>query len=307
MGTFEAFEKEQEYPLIKNLLSKCVEIQEKYTGGSVFSYEMALEPSVREQSALFNGVKFKLGAGDTHDLPNEKVISLQRKSKTLNYAMVERAYNTGRYAMICCSGHDSISRLYGIWTGEWAPRWNGGYTMDANVNIQSSAMNSANCISYGESYIRFVLKQIDHWKINALRCYGFKNAILAPANTDGTNALIVEYNTVYPFEYWNHGTAWMLQPIYEFYLSYGDRTIATAQGEKKLLEDILQPLLQLSVNFWVQMLTPEYYTDSKGGIHYEEGKSVLKDDEYYCIVPGNSPENMPKTLPPQERLTVRRI
>lgn len=296
MGTFEAFEKEQEYPLIKKLLSKCVEIQEKYTGGSVFSYEMALEPSAREQSALFNGVKFKLGAGDTHDLPNEKVISLQRKSKTLNYAMVERAYNTGRYAMICCSGHDSISRLYGIWTGEWAPRWNGGYTMDANVNIQSSAMNSANCISYGESYIRFVLKQIDHWKINALRCYGFKNAILAPANTDGTNALIVEYNTVYPFEYWNHGTAWMLQPIYEFYLSYGDRTIATAQGEKKLLEDILQPLLQLSVNFWVQMLTPEYYTDSKGGIHYEEGKSVLKDDEYYCIVPGNSPENMPKNL-----------
>lgn len=296
MGAFDEFEKEQEYPLIKNLLARCGKVFEKYADGGCFSFERALEPSAAEQSALFNAVKFRLGTGEGRDLPNEKLLSLQRKSKALNAEMAERAYNTGRYAMICCSGHDLISRLYGIWTGEWAPRWNGSYTMDANVNLQCSAMNSANCISYGESYIRFVLKQIEHWKINALRCYGFKNAILAPANTDGTNALIVEYNTVYPFEYWNHGAAWMLQPIYEFYLSYGNRTVMVNGEEKRLLEDILLPLLQLSVNFWVQMLTPEYYTDSKGDMHYEEGKSVLADDEYYCIVPGNSPENMPQNL-----------
>lgn len=295
MGSFSDFEKTQNYPLIEKLLSRCKEVQKKYTD-AVFSYEEALKPSALEQSALFNAVSFKLGDKSFSELSNERVIYLQRKSKTLDYAMVERAYNTGRYAMICCSGHNSISRLYGIWTGEWAPRWNGSYTMDANVNVQSSAMNSANCISYGESYIRFVLKQIDHWKINAMRCYGFKNAILAPANTDGTNALIVEYNSVYPFEYWNHGTAWMIQPIYEFYQTYGNRAISTAQGEKRLLEDILHPLLQLSVNFWVQMLTPEYYTDSKGGIHYEKDKSVLNNGEYYCIVPGHSPENMPKNL-----------
>ncbi len=296
MGAFDEFEKEQEYLLIKSLLARCGKVFEKYADGGCFSFEKALEPSAAEQSALFNAVKFKLGTGEERDLPNEKLLSLQRKSKALNAEMVERAYNTGRYAMICCSGHDSISRLYGIWTGEWAPRWNGSYTMDANVNLQCSAMNSADCVSYGESYIRFVLKQIEHWKINALRCYGFKNAILAPANTDGTNALIVEYNTVYPFEYWNHGAAWMLQPIYEFYLSYGNRTVSVDGEEKRLLEDILLPLLQLNVNFWVQMLTPEYYTDSKGDMHYEEGKSVLADGEYYCIVPGNSPENMPKNL-----------
>lgn len=296
MGAFEDFERERDYPLIEKLLSRCESAAGKYTSDSSFSYEKALEPSAKEQGELFGTVKFKLGEEDYSDLSNEQVISGQRKSRGLSFAMVERAYNTGRYAMICCSGHDSISRLYGIWTGEWAPRWNGSYTMDANVNLQCSAMNSAGCISYGESYIRFVLKQIDHWKINAQRCYGFKNAILAPANTDGTNALIVEYNTVYPFEYWNHGAAWMLQPIYEFYLTYGNRSVDVGGEEKRLLEDILLPISQLCVNFWVQMLTPEYYTDSKGGLHYEKGKSVLEEGEYYCIVPGNSPENMPANL-----------
>lgn len=292
MGTFDEFDNASEYNLISDLYSRCVEIEDKYSSDQ-FSYEKALEPSAKEQSSLFNAVSFNLGDASDDDLSNEELLSLQRKSDTLNSSMVERAYNSGRYAMICCSGYDSVSRLYGLWTGEWAPRWNGGYTMDANVNLQSSAMNSANCISYGESYIRFILNQIDDWKINALHNYGFENAIQAPGGTDGALAQTIEYSTMYAFDYWNHGTAWMLQPIYEFYQTYGNVTVETSQGNLRLLEDILYPLLQLNVNFWEQLLTPEYYTDENGGIHYEKGKKTLNDGEYYCIIPGYSPENTP--------------
>lgn len=293
MGALADFKKAKDYPLISQLLSRCKVIQEKYTDQG-FNYDKALEPSALEQASLYNALSIKFGDGSCDHLPNEELISLQGQTDRLNPSMVERAYNAGRYAMIACSGSDSISRLYGMWTGEWAPRWNGGYTMDANVNVQASGMNASNCISYSESYIRFVMKQIDDWKLNALRHYGFENAIQCPCNTDGSFALSVEYSTVYPFEYWNHGAAWMIQPIYEFYQTHGNRTINVDGSDLSLLEDILKPLLELNANFWEQMLTPDYYTDSKGYIHYEKGKKLLGDNEYYCILPGYSPENMPK-------------
>ena len=44
-------------------------------------------------------------------------------------------------------------------------------------------------------------------------------------------------------------------------------------------------------------MTPEYYTDENGAIHYEEGKTALKDGETYCILPSYSPENNPSNYP----------
>lgn len=294
MGAYDDFADAKSYNLVDSLLTRCQEIAGKF-GGDNFDYSKALSPSSKEQAELFNRVSFDLKSEDSA-LSNDDIISLQRKSDTLNSSMVEKAYNAGRYAMICCSGGNLIGRLYGMWTGEWGARWNGAFTMDANVNLQCSGMNSSNTISYGESYIKFVLDQIDDWKINALHNYGFKDAVQVPCNTDGTSAVSVEYSTDYSFEYWNNGASWMIQPVYEFYQCYGNVTIDTGEGEKRILEDILLPLLQLQANFWEQMLSEEYYTDSDGYIHYEKGKAALSDDEYYCILPGYSPENTPANM-----------
>lgn len=295
MGAFEDFAGQTEYALVDDLLARCEAVAGKF-GGDAFDYGAALSPSAAEQSEQFNRVSFSLGGGVSEALSNEDVLKLQRGEDTLDPTMLARVYNAGRYAMLACSGGNLIGRLYGMWTGEWGARWNGAFTMDANVNLQCSGMNSANVTEYGESYIRFVLSQIDDWKINALHNYGFTDAIQVPCNTDGTSAISVEYSTEYSFEYWNFGASWMLQPIYEYYQTFGNVMIETDEGEKRLLEDILLPLLTLQANFWDQMLTPEYYTDSEGHIHYEAGKTELADDEYYCIVPGYTPENMPANL-----------
>ena len=295
MGTFDAFAGQTRFALADDLLARCKAVADKF-GGDAFDYAAALEPSAAEQSEQFNRVSFSLSGGVSEALSNEDVLALQRGEDTLDPTMLARAYNAGRYAMIACSGGSLIGRLYGMWTGEWGPRWNGAFTMDANVNLQCSGMNSANVTEYGESYIRFVLDQIDDWKVNALHNYGFTDAIQVPCNTDGTSAISVEYSTEYSFEYWNFGASWMLQPIYEFYQTFGNRVISTDDGDKRLLEDILLPLLTLQANFWDQMLTPEYYTDSNGYIHYEAGKTELQSDEYYCIIPSYTPENMPANL-----------
>ncbi|MCC8022921.1 MAG: hypothetical protein LIO46_03970, partial [Clostridiales bacterium] len=295
MGSLADFGALEQYSFIDDLKARTEAVAAQYQAEG-FSYEAALRPSAQEQSRLFNAVSFQMGSEEDLALANEDLIALQRKQDTLNPAMVQRAYNAGRYAMIACSGGNLISRLYGMWTGEWGCRWNGAYTMDANVNLQVSGMNSGNCLSYGISYINFVLNQVEDWKENARKNFGFEDAIQVPCNTDGDSAISVEYNSTYAFQYWLDGASWMLDPIYELYQCYGDITVPTDTGEKQLLEDILLPLLNLQANFWDQLLTPAYYTDSGGDIHYQPGKTSLDEEEYYCIIPCYSPENMPANM-----------
>ena len=292
MGAFEDFKSAESYALLDELAEYTASVAKKYSENGIFDYNKALEPHAKQQSAIFNAVKLDLGGGAYRDVANEHLIRLQQRSKTLLSALVERAYNQGRYIQICCAG-TSFPRLYGMWTGEWNPGWRGIYTMDANVNLQSSGMNTGNISVAGESYIRFVLKQIPDWEENAAKAYGMTDAIQVPVNTDGDRAMMVEYNRWYPFEYWNAGASWMLLPIFEYWQCYGNSKIEF-NGEKLDLEkDILLPLLTKQANFWEQLVTPEYFTDVEGNARYEAGKTKLNDGEKYLIIPSYSPENAP--------------
>ncbi|MBQ6118006.1 MAG: hypothetical protein IJK98_02125, partial [Clostridia bacterium] len=292
MGAMAGFAAAERYDLLDGLAAYTADVAEKYTVNGAFDYGKALAPHAEKQAALFNAVKIDLGGGAYRDVPNEHLIRLQQKSETLLPALVERAYHQGRYVQLCCAG-TSFPRLYGMWTGEWNPGWRGIYTMDANVNLQSSGMNTGNMPLAGESYIRFVLKQIPDWEENAARTYGMTNAIQVPVNTDGDRAMMVEYNRWYPFQYWNAGASWMLLPIFEYWQCYGNTTIEY-EGEPLDLEaDILLPLLTRQANFWEQLVTPEYFTDADGNARYEAGKTALNAGEKYLIIPSYSPENAP--------------
>ena len=165
--------------------------------------------------------------------------------------------------------------------------------MDANVNLQSSGMNTGNIYAAGESYIKFVLKQIPDWEENAAKTYGMTDAIQVPVNTDGDRAMMVEYSRWYPFQYWNAGASWMILPIYEFWQCYGNRTIEYNGETLDLEKDVLMPLLAKQANFWKQLCTAEYYTDANGKACYTKGKTKLQEGEKYLIIPSYSPENYP--------------
>ena len=293
MGAMADFAAAERYDLLDELAAYTADAAEKYTVNGAFDYEKALAPHAERQAALFNPVKIDLGGGAYRDVPNEHLIRLQRKSDTLLPALVERAYNQGRYVQICCAGA-SFPRLYGMWTGEWNPGWRGIYTMDANVNLQSSGMNTGNMPAAGESYIQFVLKQIPDWEENAAKTYGMTDAIQVPVNTDGDRAMMVEYNRWYPFQYWNAGASWMLLPIFEYWQCFGNTQIEYGGETLDLEKEILLPLLTKQANFWEQLVAPEYFTDADGVARYEAGKTKLNEGEKYLIIPSYSPENEPK-------------
>ena len=140
--------------------------------------------------------------------------------------LLEKLYYNGLYGMQACAG-TTAPRLSGLWVGEWNLLWRSAYTMDANVNIQVSGMNSSGLYEAGTGYMWFILRQIPDWVNNAAMVYGMKDAVLVPVNTDGHRAMMVEYDINYPFQYWNAGAGWMLIPIYEFLQTYGDAVITT--------------------------------------------------------------------------------
>ena len=322
MGDIDGFAKKVSYPLVDKLFSETNAVAQKYSNSGDFNYEEALEAHTKLHKAEFDKVAIDLNAPESdRNLSTEALIKKQQKSSDLLDAFVERAYYAGRYAQICSSGY-SAPRLGGMWTGEWNPPWGSEYTMDANVNLQVSAMNTGN-LSYSPlGYINFILRQVGDWLTNAQTVYGMHDAIQAPHFTDGDNALMIQSDGSYPFQYWNSGASWMLLPIYEYWQCYGNQTIPLTssldlfkikqvlgtkdggltdsevqalidRGYLDLEKDILLPLLTKQSNFWEQLCTPEYYVDSEGYPHYEAGKTALNNGEKYLIIPSYSPENKP--------------
>ncbi len=320
MGNFADFDVQTDFAIINKIKNDEKAIVEKYKTENGFDYDKALANHLEIYQPQFQAVTITLEDGDSVDTSNEQLLRAQWHKKEINSALAQRTYYAGRYAYLCCSGY-STSRLYGMWTGEFNTKWGSKYTMDANVNLQTSSMNTGNISSSPIGYTYFILRQLPDWQENAYATHGYINALQAPVNSDGDKAVITETCYPYPFRYWNAGTSWMLQPLYETLQTYGNINIplsdefdlesiksildlddngvkaVTDRGYLKLEEDILLPLLTKSANYWDQLLTPEYYTDENGAIHYEEGKTALKDGETYCILPSYSPENNPSNYP----------
>ncbi len=292
MGSFNDFKDDEKYELLNKIFGETNAVAEKYSSHGEFDYNAALAAHIKKHAALFNAVDFTLGGNENKNTSNESLIELQKKSRRLEPALVERAYNQGRYAQICCAG-TLAPRLCGMWTGEWNPPWRGIYTMDANVNLQVSGMNTGNVYDAAVGYIKFILRQIPDWEDNAAKTYSMTNAVQAPVNTDGDRAMMVEYDIYYPFQYWNAGASWLLLPIYEFWQCRGN-TVIEFEGKRLDLErDILLPLLTKQADFWEQLCTPEYYTDKNGNACYKKGKTKLELGEKYMFIPAYSPENSP--------------
>lgn len=324
MGDLNSFEKQENIELVNELYNKTKAVADKYQAESSFHYGNALDAHLAIYQPQFNAVTLNLGDHDNSQ-SNEKMLKSQKGNKELQSNLAQKAYYSGRYAYLCCAGY-STSRLYGMWTGEWNTGWGSKYTMDANVNLQTSSMNTSNISSAPIGYTYFILRQLPDWEENAFATHGYKNAIQAPVNTDGDCAVITETCYPYPFRYWNAGTSWMIQPLYETLQCYGNINIPlsdefdlnelksvlstdeedltddemkeiTDRGYLRLEEDILLPLLIKSANYWQQLMTPDYYTAADGTIHYEEGKTTLNEGESFCILPSYSPENNPKNYP----------
>lgn len=292
------------------------------------SYQKLLNPHVKIHGGMFDNVRINLCQTEEEKadrlLTNKELIAKQNSNKkVINKAFLERIYNNGRFGLICASGYHT-TRLGAIWTGAWKPDWSGDFTLDANTNLQVAGMNTGNMDGAGEGYINFIVRMIADWETDAHNIYGMTDAIKAPPRVDGTGqAGSYHFLDGYPHIYVNGITDWLIIPIFEYWQCYGNREIPLGKdidlernqhvlnwsdedverirttGKMKLVEDILYPMLDKTMNFWLQYVDERYYTDGKGENHLDDGTTLSQaiaagdKDAKYLYSPGYSPENSP--------------
>lgn len=298
-----------EYDVVRRCINRIEAVADKYIykggnkaeAGNMFAYQDMLQEHELSSRKKYDRVSLDLGRQKDEITSNEALLKRQKSKKDIIPELLERIYNNARYGMLSCAGY-TAPRLNAPGVGEWNLLWRNAYTMDANVNIQISGMNSGNMYEAATGYIWFIMRQIDDWVNNAAKVYGMKDAVLIPVNTDGHRAMMVEYDINYPFQYWNAGASWMLLPIIEFLDCYGDVEITTKDEDIismydkdtfDVRKDVLVPLLRKTYNFWKQLCSAEYYTDCNGNACYKKGKVRLENGEKYLIIPSFSPENKP--------------
>lgn len=160
IGSLSDFEAKTEFELINTLYDKVKAAADKYTDDSDFDYDTALNNHLAVYQPQFDAVTIHL---EDSNKSNEELLKEQKGKKQINLALAQRTYYAGRYAYLCCSGY-STSRLYGMWTGEFNTGWGSKYTMDANVNLQTSSMNTGNISSAPIGYTYFILRQLPDWE-----------------------------------------------------------------------------------------------------------------------------------------------
>lgn len=118
MGKLSEFAATEEYDIVSELLYDTEKVANKYSDDKgEFTYNSALAPHMKKQSLLFNSVSFNLGSDMDKDSYNEDLLKKQKDSKNVLDAVVERAYNQGRYAQICADMRRyavQVSRLHGF-------------------------------------------------------------------------------------------------------------------------------------------------------------------------------------------------
>ncbi|MER7480191.1 RICIN domain-containing protein [Streptomyces sp. NPDC126510] len=199
-------------------------------------------------------------------LSTSALIARQKSnSSTIDRALLERMYDSGRYLFVSSSGV-LPPRLTGIWTGTWNGSWADDITTDANINLQVAGANILDLGDAMQGYFDLVLGQLAHWRDNATNLYGARG-FLAPSRTDGEYGHMLHFNSgSFPGEAWTGGADWLLYPLLEYY---------QVTGDADFLKNKLGPALMELALFYEDFLTR---TDS-------EGKAVF--------VPSFSMENSP--------------
>ncbi|MGN0243818.1 MAG: glycosyl hydrolase family 95 catalytic domain-containing protein [Lachnospiraceae bacterium] len=284
------------------------------------SYQSILAPHTALHGEMFEGTTLELCATEEEiadrALTNTELNKKQQADTDINKAWLERLFYSGRFNLICASGYHT-SRLGGIWVGNWVPDWSGDFTLDANVNLQVSGMNTTGLVDAAHSYINFTLRHAADWETNAKHVYGMTDAIMAPPRVDGDgNGQIYHSLPGYPFLYWNAGADWLILPIYEYWQCYGNTRIPVGEDidlERltslldlelsdirdieangfDLEEHILKPMLQKLVNFWAQYTDERFYIDDQGETYHLNDGTTMGEHDRYLFAPGYSPENVP--------------
>jgi alpha-L-fucosidase 2 len=213
-------------------------------------YTALLARQRKIQSEVMGRVTMDLGGSAQLGLSSEELLVDQRLHQGYSPALVEKMVEMGRYW------------LYAEGTGDFPSM--GGH-LNINVNLQIAPAAIGAMPEAIETFAGWLEKMLPDSRKNAENIFGARGALFSvhPDQEQG-----VLYHTAYnwPHHYWISSGGWAYSPVWDYYLTTGD---------KEFLRKHLVPQLKELALFYEDYLKP---TDANGN---------------YIFVPSYSPENWP--------------
>lgn len=226
-------------------------------------YEKLLEPHAKIHGDLMSRVSLSLDVPEANRaLPNEKLIELT-ETQANPLAMIERAFDAGRYNIICSTGKNPPN-LQGIWSATWLANWSGSFTTNGNLQCAVAFNLMGNTPELMEALFNFYDDRWEQFRENAKLFKGTRGFHVPAQLTVSPRS--TNFTARHPHCYWHSGAAWALQ----FYYDYYQHT-----GNKEFLADRAYPLMKEAAEFYDDFLIE---TDKNDKLNF---------------VPSYSPENFP--------------
>jgi hypothetical protein len=239
-------------------------VLQRYLGSLPVDYLVLQQPHAAVQGDLFGRVRLDLGApAADRALPTEQLIA-RSQTGAPPLAMIEKAFNAGRYNIISCMGHNPPN-LQGLWSGTWSAPWSGSFTTNGNLPTALAFVIPGNTPALMHAYFGHTARLMDGYRTSARELFNTRGFHIPAQMT--TNWRVMDNSADFPHAFWTAGTAWTARWYFDYYEYTDDRVFLREQA---------YPLMQEAALFFEDFLTVE-----------RDGK--------YVFVPSFSPENSPSS------------
>jgi hypothetical protein len=228
-------------------------------------YARLLAPHAALHGELMSRVQFSLGVPAEERAKSTERLNHDSREAVAPLAKVERAFDAGRYNILCSTGYNPPN-LQGLWSGTWAAPWSGSFTTNGNLQAAVAFNLMGNTPELMEPFFRYYEQRLDGFRRNAKDFFGMRG-FHVPAQLT-VSPLSTDFSVRHPHVLWHSGAAWAAA----FYADYYRYT-----GDRRFLAERAYPFMKEAAAFLEDFLT----------VKDAAGKLVF--------VPSYSPENRPKS------------
>lgn len=214
------------------------------------SYSALLENQRAIQAPIIDRVSMDFGGKSQFGMSSEELLADQKTRIGYSPALLEQYYDMCRYWLLS----EGVGELPSI----------AGH-LNVNVNLQIAPAAMADMPEATETFTSWIEALLPDSRTNAKNIFGTRGALFA-THPDEQTGVLYHFAYNWPHHYWISAGGWAYSPIWDYYLTTGD---------KVFLRDHIVPGLKELALFYEDFLTE---TDKDGN---------------YIFVPSYSPENWP--------------
>lgn len=209
-------------------------------------YDRLLQRHETDYRSLFGNMSLSLDgtATDVAALPTDERVT--RFAQTDDPALAALLFQYGRYLLISSSRPGGQpANLQGMWNDVTVPKWNCGYTMNINLEMNYWPAEATGLAECAEPLFDFLQEMSVSGREVAREMYGLPGWAFHHNTSLWREAFPTDGDA--SFSFWNMAGGWLCRHLWEHYLYTGDRDF---------LEQTAYPLMEGATAFYDGWLVP---------------------------------------------------